>query len=458
MKDGAIEQTNFDTYNSMRIAEMPKVEIDRHAERPHPVGRRRRADHLVAAPAVLNAYFSGDRQAHPLVPAEEPQPADRLIAQQRRLKGRRFSLIDCGTELHDRSPRHRRQFLKRAAAVAAAFPAPALAQGAGPPVVVIGGGFGGASCARALRKADPRIAVTLVEANATYTALPHSNAVIGGLAELSHQQFGYDKIKSAGVTVALSAATAIDPDKRTVTLADGTTLDYDRLVVSPGIDFRSGAIQGYDRSGHGRSCRPPVTTARRSRCCGGSSKPWTDGGTVVISSPVNPARCPPAPYERASLIAHYLKTKKPKSKVIVLDAKESFTMQKLFEAAWQELYPGMIEWVGLSNGGALTVGRCRDENARDRLRQIQGRRRQRHPAAEGRARRRARRRRRPHRLVPGRSGDVRIQAPAQHPRHRRRRHRRRDAALGVRGAFAGADLRRRHRRAAGRQDAAPRRR
>jgi hypothetical protein len=79
-----------------------------------------------------------------------------------------------------------------------------------------------------------------------------------------------------------------------------------------------------------------------------------DGGTVVISSPVNPARCPPAPYERASLIAHYLKTKKPKSKVIVLDAKESFTMQKLFEAAWQELYPNMIEWVGLSNGGALS--------------------------------------------------------------------------------------------------------
>ena len=80
-----------------------------------------------------------------------------------------------------------------------------------------------------------------------------------------------------------------------------------------------------------------------------------DGGTVVISSPANPARCPPAPYERASLIAHYLKTKKPKSKVIVLDAKESFTMQRLFQAAWKELYPGMIEWVGLSNGGTLTT-------------------------------------------------------------------------------------------------------
>ena len=250
----------------------------------------------------------------------------------------------------------RRQFIKAAAAGAAAlsaFPRPSLSQGAGPPVVVIGGGFGGASCARALRKADPRLAVTLVEARATYTALPHSNAVIGGLVELAHQQFGYDKIKSAGVNVALSAATAIDPAKRTVTLANGTTLNYQRLVVSPGIDFRSGAIQGYEQAA--MAAMPPayndgaqITLLRK------QLEAMADGGTVVISSPVNPARCPPAPYERASLIAHYLKSRKPKSKVIVLDAKESFTMQKLFEAAWQELYPGMIEWVGLSNGGVLT--------------------------------------------------------------------------------------------------------
>ena len=330
------------------------------------------------------------------------------------------------------------------------FPAPLLAQGAGPPVVVIGGGFGGASCARALRKADPRIAVTLVEANATYTALPHSNAVIGGLIELSHQQFGYDKIKSAGVNVTLSAATAVDPEKRVVTLADGTKLNYERLVVSPGIDFRSGAIQGYDRAA--MDVMPPayndgaeVALLRR------QLEAMEDGGTVVIASPVNPARCPPAPYERASLIAHYLKTKKPKSKVIVLDAKESFTMQKLFEAAWQELYPGMIEWVGLSQGGALTSVDAAAKTLVDRLRQIPGGGCERHPAAEGRTRRRACRRRRPHRLVSGRSGDVCIQAAAQHPCHRRRRDCRRDAALGLGGAFAGADLRRRHCRAAGRQ-------
>jgi NADPH-dependent 2,4-dienoyl-CoA reductase/sulfur reductase-like enzyme len=246
----------------------------------------------------------------------------------------------------------RRRFLQSAGAAAVSLYAPALAQGAGPPVVVIGGGFGGASCARALRKADPRLVITLVEANPVYTALPHSNSVIAGLSGLQRQQFGYDKIRTAGVHIALSAATAIDPQSRTVTLAHGATLSYERLVVSPGIDFRAGAIQGYDRAA--MEIMPPawndgeqVGLLRR------QLESMEDGGTVVISSPVNPARCPPAPYERASLIAHYLKNKKPRSKVIVLDAKESFTMQKLFEAAWQELYPGLIEWVGLSNGGAL---------------------------------------------------------------------------------------------------------
>jgi NADPH-dependent 2,4-dienoyl-CoA reductase/sulfur reductase-like enzyme len=249
----------------------------------------------------------------------------------------------------------RRQFLNSAAAgaMAAAFPAPLIAQGAGPSVVIIGGGFGGASCARALRKADPRIAVTLVEANATYTALPHSNAVIGGLTDLSHQQFGYDKIKSAGIHVMLSPATAVDPQGKSVTLADGTELSYERLVVSPGVEFRPGAIQGYDAAA--RTIMPPAyNDGAEVALIRHQLEAMADGGVVVISSPVNPARCPPAPYERASMIAHYLKTKKPKSKVIVLDAKESFTMQKLFEAAWQKLYPGLIEWVGLSQGGALS--------------------------------------------------------------------------------------------------------
>jgi sulfide dehydrogenase [flavocytochrome c] flavoprotein chain len=251
---------------------------------------------------------------------------------------------------------HRRQFLKSAAAAGAVVScfAPALAQGARPRVVIIGGGFGGTGCARALHKADPRLTVTLVETNATYTAPPQSNAVIAGLTELDHQQFGYDRVKAAGIDVVISAATGVDPDKRTVTLANGLTLNYDRLVVSPGIEFRAGAIPGYDRKA-AEIMPAAFSNAAEIMLLRRQLETMDDGGTVVITSPVNPARCPPAPYERASLIAHYLKAKKPRSKVIVLDQKESFIMQKLFETAWQELYPGLIEWVGLSNGGALST-------------------------------------------------------------------------------------------------------
>jgi len=237
------------------------------------------------------------------------------------------------------------------AASAAIFSA--LAQGAGPRVVVIGGGFAGTTCVRALKKNDPRLAVTLVEANATFTACPRSNAVIAGLHELAEQRFGYDKVKLDGIDVALSAATAIDPQARSVTLAAGDKLTYDRLVLAPGIDFRWDAIQGYDQAAAEQiphAFRGGEQTALLRR----QLEAMENGGTVVIAAPVNPARCPPAPYERASLIAHYLKQNKPRSKVIVLDAKDSFTMQRLFENAWKEFYPDLIEWVPLSSGGVLS--------------------------------------------------------------------------------------------------------
>ena len=250
---------------------------------------------------------------------------------------------------------NRRNVLKStmAAAAAAAILSPAVrAQSANTRVVVIGGGFGGATCARALRKADPRMAVTLVEQNRGYTASPMSNAVIAGLREPAEQQFGYDKLAAEGIELAFAAATAIDPQARNVTLGAGQTLAYDRLVLSPGIDFRWDAIGGYDEAA---SARVPhafrggeqIGLLRR------QLEAMDDGGLVVIAAPVTPARCPPAPYERASLIAHYLKARKPRSKVIVLDAKDSFTMQRLFQNAWAELYPGMVEWVPLSQGGVL---------------------------------------------------------------------------------------------------------
>lgn len=238
------------------------------------------------------------------------------------------------------------------AAAASAFERPVFAQGAAR-VVVIGGGFGGASCARALRQLDPKLQVTLVEPNQVFTACPFSNEVIAGLRELPMQQFTYDKIAAAGVTVIAQAATRIDAQARTVILADGTSLTYDRLVLAPGIDLRFDALPGYDEAAslkmpHAWKAGEQTTLLRK------QVEAMADGGTFVLAVPAAPLRCPPAPYERASLIAHYFKNHKPRSKVLILDAKDGFSQQKLFEAAWKELYPGMIERIALSQGGRVT--------------------------------------------------------------------------------------------------------
>jgi NADPH-dependent 2,4-dienoyl-CoA reductase/sulfur reductase-like enzyme len=242
--------------------------------------------------------------------------------------------------------------MKSAAAAAALLPMPALAQGAAGRVVVIGGGFAGASCARALKALDARISVTLVEASRTFTACPFSNLVIAGMRELTAQQFGYDKVAAAGVTMAFSTASAVDPQAKSVSLADGNRLAYDRLVLAPGIDIRWDGLPGYDEAAanvmpHAWKAGEQTTLLRR------QLESMEDGGLVVISAPANPFRCPPGPYERASLIAYYLKTKKPKSKLIVLDAKDAFSKQRLFQNAWKELYPN-LEWVSLSSGGKVT--------------------------------------------------------------------------------------------------------
>ena len=248
----------------------------------------------------------------------------------------------------------RRDFLKTAVAGASAavLPLPAIAQGAGGRVVVVGGGFGGATCARFIRRIDPRIAVTLVEASPTFTACPFSNLVIVGLRDLKAQEFGYDKLAADQVTVRISPATAIDAQGRNVTLGNGASLPYDRLVLSPGIDIRWDALPGYteaaaERMPHAWKAGEQTLLLRR------QLEAMEDGGTVVISAPANPFRCPPGPYERASLIAYYLKTKKPRSKLIVLDAKDAFSKQGLFQAAWKALYPN-LEWVSLSSGGKVT--------------------------------------------------------------------------------------------------------
>ena len=244
--------------------------------------------------------------------------------------------------------------------------------------------------------------MTLIEPNRIFTACPFSNEVIAGLRELQAQQFNYDGIAAEGVTVVAQAATKIDPQARSVALADGGSLSYDRLVLSPGIDLRFDALPGYDEDAaakmpHAWKAGEQTILLRK------QIEAMEDGGTVVLAVPAAPLRCPPAPYERASLIAHYLKSKKPRSKILILDAKDGFSQQKLFEAAWKELYPGMIERIALSQGGRVTSVDPATNTIVTDFGNYTAAGRQRDPAAKGRPHRRDRRRRRQYRLVPDRS-------------------------------------------------------
>ena len=214
---------------------------------------------------------------------------------------------------------------------------------------MIGGGFAGATAARFLKRTDPRLHVTLVEPNSIFSACPFSNEVIAGLRDMRPQLFGYDRIAGDGVVIVHQAATAVDGQARSVTLGNGAKLNYDRLVLAPGSDPRFDALPGYDeaaaeRMPHAWKAGPQTLLLRR------QLEAMEDGGTVVMTLPALPYRCPPASYERASLIAHYLKTRKPRCKLVVLDAKDTFSMQRLFENAWKEFYPN-LEWMPASSGG-----------------------------------------------------------------------------------------------------------
>jgi sulfide dehydrogenase [flavocytochrome c] flavoprotein subunit len=252
----------------------------------------------------------------------------------------------------------RRIILAGAAASAAATLArPALAQTPAH-VVVIGGGFAGATCARFLQRDG--ISVTLVEPNANYISCAYSNAVLGGLRDISQQTFSYGAIEKQGVRLVRQAAAGIDGASRQVRLADGTALAFDRLVLAPGIDVNFDAMPGYDQAAseimpHAWKAGPQTLLLKA------QLEAMADGGTVVISVPANPYRCPPGPYERASMIAWYLKQHKPRSKILILDAKDNFSKQGLFTAAWKEFYGPMIEWVGLSGGGKVTSIKAKEK-------------------------------------------------------------------------------------------------
>jgi sulfite dehydrogenase len=252
----------------------------------------------------------------------------------------------------------RRDFLKLSGAGMAASSLAGLAGCATPApskarVVVIGGGFGGATAAKYIRHWDPSIDVVLIEREATFVSCPISNLVLAGYSSMEEISRGYDGLGKYGVQVVRDEAVAVDAAKKSVRLARGGDISYERLIVSPGIDFNFGEVQGYEeamkdgRVLHAWKAGTQTVALRR------QLEQMRDGGVVLLSIPLAPYRCPPGPYERASMIAAYLKQAKPRSKLLVLDANPDVTSKAgLFKRAWSDLYPGVLEY----RGNAKAVG------------------------------------------------------------------------------------------------------
>ena len=218
---------------------------------------------------------------------------------------------------------------------------PAVAQRSAK-VVIVGGGAGGGTVARILKTEAPDLDVTVIEARPVYTTCFNSNHFFGGFRTFASLQQSYDGLKKLGINVVNDMATAIDAGKKNVTLAGGQALAYDRLVLSPGIDFNYAAIEGYSAEAaeimpHAWKAGPQTLLLMK------QLEAMDDGGVVVMTVPGNPYRCPPGPYERACMIGHFLKTHKPKSKLVIFDAKPTFSKQGAFEEAFEKYYAGIID-------------------------------------------------------------------------------------------------------------------
>jgi sulfide dehydrogenase [flavocytochrome c] flavoprotein subunit len=248
----------------------------------------------------------------------------------------------------------RRAFLKLGAAAGVLSAAGCATTGSSKArVVVIGGGYGGATAAKYIRLWDPAIEVVMVEREAMFTSCPISNLVLGGYRSMGEIQRNYDGLRKHGVQVVQDEATAIDTAGKKVRLQRGGELAYDRLVVSPGVDFTFNEVEGYEaamaagRVLHAWKAGPQTVELRRQLVA------MRDGGVYVLSVPTAPYRCPPGPYERASQVASYFKQHKPRSKVLVLDANPDVTSKgPLFKRAWEDLYKGILEY----RGGQKAVG------------------------------------------------------------------------------------------------------
>ncbi|MHB9703267.1 FCSD flavin-binding domain-containing protein [Alcaligenes aquatilis] len=250
----------------------------------------------------------------------------------------------------------RRQWLSRVGKTSVAGLAlstlPVYARSSSAHVIVVGGGFGGATAARYLKRGDPSLKVTLIEPATTFYTCPFTNLYLAGLRRFEQQGHGFDDLRAAGIEVIHDLATAVDSQAKTVTLAKGQKLSYDKLLLSPGIDFRWNTLEGYDQAA---SLLAPHAwkAGDQTRLLKSQLDAMPNGGTFIMVAPENPFRCPPGPYERASMVAHYFKQHKPKSKILILDAKDGFSKQGLFQDGWKQVYGDMIEWVPFSKDGKV---------------------------------------------------------------------------------------------------------
>ncbi|WP_204114525.1 NAD(P)/FAD-dependent oxidoreductase [Shimia biformata] len=247
---------------------------------------------------------------------------------------------------------NRRGFIGTGMAATAVVGAPMLMAEGKPRVVVVGGGAGGATAARYIaRDSKGAIDVTLVEPSRSYYTCFFSNLYIGGFREMASLAHSYGKLASeTGVNVVHDWAIGIDRDARTATLAGGAVLPYDRLVLSPGIDFVEDAVPGWDIRQQNRMPHA-YKAGSQTELLKAQIEAMPQGGTFAMVAPPNPFRCPPGPYERVSMVAHLLKEKNPTAKILIADPKNSFSKMALFQEAWGRYYDGMIDWIGPDFGG-----------------------------------------------------------------------------------------------------------
>lgn len=248
----------------------------------------------------------------------------------------------------------RRSFLKNTGLLALAplVSSRAFSSDSSARVVVIGGGFGGVSCARILKRIAPSNEVSLIAPGNTYYACPFSNLVIAGERSLKDQQFDYAATERNGIKHVPLQAIDVDTTAQKVSLEGGATLEYDRLILSPGIELNFEALPGYDA--RAAEIMPHAWIAGpQTELLAKQLRDMPKGGLFAMSIPANPYRCPPGPYERASLAAHYLSKHNPRAKILLLDSKDAFSKKALFQQAWKENYGDMIQWQGVSDGARV---------------------------------------------------------------------------------------------------------